>query len=279
MVQGELIGQLVISDPQALVSDAYDIMTAVAERLSSHIENLRLSAQTEVALAQTEQQAGRLVILNEMGTAISAANSLVDIYTLAGQYTRQILNADYASLSLFDAGGDSFTGIAFDESGRSEAIHLPQAIAYALAQQKPIIAPQDFSLDDDPNAALLLRQGIQSYICAPLMVGDRSVGHTQHRQPQAHAYGATDLSLMQQIVSLLAATLESRRLFEETQRRANREALVNEISQKIQNAQTVESALQTAVAELGKALGIQRAIVELKTNQPEPAKPTNGHHI
>ncbi|MBK8987484.1 MAG: GAF domain-containing protein [Chloroflexi bacterium] len=274
VVQGETIGQLVISEPQAFASDADDIMTAVAERLSSHIENLRLSAQTSAALAQTEQQAERLAILNDMGAAINTATSLAEIYSLAGQYTRQILHGDHTSLSLLDAGGDTFTGIGFLESGDTYTVHLPLAgtgVAYALEQQKPVVAPQDFSLVD-VKAEILLRQGIQSYICAPLMVGDRQLGTLNIGSRAAHAYGAADISLVQQIVSLLAATLESRRLFDETRRRAEREALVNAISQKIQNAPTIQSAMQTAVTELGNALHVRRAVVELSQTGPLPKR-------
>ena len=64
--------------------------------------------------------------------------------------------------------------------------------------------------------------------------------------------------------------LENARLYTETQRRAEREALVNAISQKIQNASTIESAMQTAVAELGKAFQVKRAIVELNHTKPLP---------
>jgi GAF domain-containing protein len=270
MIQGEQIGHLTLAEPQTFSQEAADIITAVAERLSSHIENLRLTAQTEVALAQTEQQARRLAILNDMGTAINAATNLAEIYNLAGQYTRQILRGDHTSLSLLDAGGDTFTGIGFLESGDTYTVHLPLAgtgVAYALEQQKPVVAPQDFSLHDI-KAEILLQQGIQSYICAPLMVGDRQLGTLNIGSRVAHAYGAADISLVQQIVSLLAATLQSRRLFDETRRRAEREALVNAISQKIQNAPTIQSAMQTAVAELGKALQVKRAVVELSETGP-----------
>ena len=277
MVQGEKIGQLMIADPQAFTSDADDIITAVAERLSSHIENLRLSAQTEAALAQTEQQANRLAVLNEMGAALSNADTLNDIYQIATQYAGQILPNDHTSLALVDSSGDSFVLMALQGStaGKILGEHLPfkgTAVARALQEQRLLVAPQDFALNDMPYTRMLAEEGMQSFICAPLMVGDRPLGALNIGSHKANAFGTTDAYIIRQVVSLLAATLESHRLFEETRRRAEREALVNAISQKIQNAPTIQSAMQTAVTELGKALQVKRAVVELSQTGPLPQR-------
>jgi hypothetical protein len=60
--------------------DMEEIMAAVAVNLSSHIENLRLTEQTQRALSTTAAQAERLIKLNEMGAALGTAESLADIY-------------------------------------------------------------------------------------------------------------------------------------------------------------------------------------------------------
>lgn len=272
-VQGEEIGQLLISDPKALANDTDDIMSAVAERLSSHIENLRLSAQTETALAQTEQQAERLSILNEMSAALSNCNSFNDIYQVTALYTNKVFASDHASLTLIETGNnDSFSLVTLQGTAAGNVIdeHLSlsgTAVTHALQERRIVVAPQDFPLSQISDEQGLVQDDILSFICAPLMIGEQSLGTLNIGSYQPDAYSTTDIQLMQQIVSLLAATLESQRLFEATQRRANREAMVNEISQKIQNAPTIETAMQTAVSELGKALGIQRAVVKLNKTQ------------
>ncbi|MFN3307902.1 MAG: GAF domain-containing protein [Anaerolineales bacterium] len=60
---------------------------------------------------------------------------------------------------------------------------------------------------------------------------------------------------------------ERKRQEETTRRRAEREALLNLIVQRIQSATTVEAALQIAVRELGHALGRKPALVTLEAQQ------------
>jgi GAF domain-containing protein len=61
----------------------------------------------------------------------------------------------------------------------------------------------------------------------------------------------------------LAQAAENLRLIDETQRRAAREKLMNEISDKIQRAQSLEEALQVAVKEVGVNLKVPQAVVRL----------------
>ncbi|MCP5099461.1 MAG: GAF domain-containing protein, partial [Chloroflexi bacterium] len=69
-----------------------------------------------------------------------------------------------------------------------------------------------------------------------------------------------------------AAALENLRLFNEAERRAEQEALINTISQKIQTAPSVKIAMQTAVSELGQALKLKKATVSLTAGKKD-----NGH--
>jgi len=72
----------------------------------------------------------------------------------------------------------------------------------------------------------------------------------------------------------LGLALESARLFEETQRMAERERLVSEITAKVRASMDVDIILQTAVRELGAALGTDRAFVQLSTGvRAQPATP------
>ena len=74
---------------------------------------------------------------------------------------------------------------------------------------------------------------------------------------------------------------ENARLFEETQRLAQRERTISHITSKLRSAFNLETILQTTAQELGQALGASEAIVCLGTEKtllsnPDGAEPGDG---
>jgi GAF domain-containing protein len=70
-------------------------------------------------------------------------------------------------------------------------------------------------------------------------------------------------TLIRDVLDQAGQALESARLFQETQRRAARERLVAEITAKVRASSDVEGVMRTAVRELGKVMGANRALVQL----------------
>jgi GAF domain-containing protein len=85
--------------------------------------------------------------------------------------------------------------------------------------------------------------------------------------------GVEEISLLNSIIDQIAIALENARLFNHIQRRARYEALLNQVTQKIQIASSVDQVLQITAQELGKALNADFASVELS----KPKTPANGH--
>lgn len=101
-----------------------------------------------------------------------------------------------------------------------------------------------------------------------MVVGDQVIGVLTVQDAEREGrFTEGDMNLLRTIASNVAVAIQNARLFAQTQKRAEREAKVNLISQKIQNATTVEGALQTAIQELGVALKARRTFVELTQKQ------------
>ena len=112
-----------------------------------------------------------------------------------------------------------------------------------------------------------------SYLGVPIIVAEKTIGVLAiSSYSEVRTYDPSDQRLLTTLATTLGVAIENARQFEQTQRRAEREALVNVINQKIQNAATVENAMQTAVSELAKALNIRKAVVDLKTNPHHVSK-------
>jgi len=86
-VRDEAVGKLVVKGVED--EDAVGLVNAVAERLSQHIEGLRLSMQTEQALASTRKQAQREQALRQI---TSAVRSSTDPATILRSAARELGN-------------------------------------------------------------------------------------------------------------------------------------------------------------------------------------------
>ena len=85
--------------------------------------------------------------------------------------------------------------------------------------------------------------------------------------------------MLQSIANQGAIALRNARLYADTQEVADQQSLVNEINQKIQRATSVESALQIAVREVGRAIGAGQTTVQLAdfgAIQPVNGESLNG---
>jgi GAF domain-containing protein len=67
----------------------------------------------------------------------------------------------------------------------------------------------------------------------------------------------------------VAVALRNASLYEEAQERAKREALMNEINQKIANTKDVQEAMQVAVREIGRATGASFTSVRLASTDTQ----------
>jgi GAF domain-containing protein/HAMP domain-containing protein len=89
-------------------------------------------------------------------------------------------------------------------------------------------------------------------------------------------WSATDLGLLEEMASQAAQALESARLFEDTQRRAAREQLTRQITDKMRSAADMDSLLQTTLREMTLALGAPGGFVQLAPLDEESRAPVTA---
>jgi GAF domain-containing protein len=79
------------------------------------------------------------------------------------------------------------------------------------------------------------------------------------------------MALASAVADQVALALENARLFDQTQRRAQRERLISEIAGKMRAAPDVEGILRTTVQEIRRALGVSHGVIRLRTQGLVPA--------
>ncbi|MCS6909006.1 MAG: GAF domain-containing protein [Anaerolineales bacterium] len=106
-------------------------------------------------------------------------------------------------------------------------------------------------------------------VAVPIAIGEEVLGVIDVQHNVVGGLTQDDADLLQAIANQMAIALQNARIYRQAQRRAEVEALVNSISQRLQSTTTVDEALQVTAREVGRALGGVRVQVRLA--------PTNGH--
>jgi GAF domain-containing protein len=114
-------------------------------------------------------------------------------------------------------------------------------------------------------------------IAVPVRIrGGVRVGVIETKKPlNAGEWTREEISILENVSADLGVALENARLFEDTQRKAQRDRLSAELASKIWASSDVENILQTAVKELGSALQVSRGTIKL-TLPEESEKQSDG---
>jgi GAF domain-containing protein len=103
-------------------------------------------------------------------------------------------------------------------------------------------------------------------LTVPLQVRGEAIGRLNlvlaGQQPTSE-----DIALVQGVVDQASLALESARLYQDTQRRAAREQLTREITDRIRASTSVDDAMQRAAQEMARALGASETVARIGTEQ------------
>ncbi len=278
-VRGETIGMLGArsSDGKPIDPETRELLMAISAQVAEALERARLFEETELSRQALDQRAKELQAVAEISTTASTSLDKQAFMNMVTSLTQQRFDIYHCNIFTFDERSELFelaaTSWRPDDSGtKFEAtkvsLHQEQSlIARAARQREPVVINDT---RQDPHflpSAMMPRT--RSELAIPLLAGNRVLGVLDILADQVAHFTEEDVRIFATLGAQMAISLQNAELFANAQRRAEREALINTISQKIQNAPTVQSAMQTAVAELGKALRAKRTFVDLQLSRED----------
>jgi GAF domain-containing protein len=120
------------------------------------------------------------------------------------------------------------------------------------------------------QAGEMLESSTEPTLAMPLRVRDQTVGALRFSKGgEGGSWTADEIALTETLVEQLGVALESARLYQDTQRRAARERLVNEITARIRNSMTLEAVLNSAVREISHLVEANYAAIDLDLDKVE----------
>ncbi len=177
-----------------------ELLSRFAQLASLALDNARL-------FTQTQEQARRLGLLNQMAEQLNRTTELQEILEIAAQRVVDILPDDEIQIALLDDARRrvELIALAGDASAARQSTSLPllgSDVEEAIVENKLVVR--------HPT-------GGPATIYAPLIAGGQTVGSLNAVCHYAHPLASQDRTFALQLSSLLSSAIENSRLFEDAQ--------------------------------------------------------------
>ncbi len=242
---------------------------------AAQLERAGFESALSLPLIVGERVLGTLNFASRKPEAFSLSGS-TQLEQLAGQVAvalenQRLAQAQQTSLREMEALTRQLTGQAWAKRRQRQAVEsvqyarsgvdadLPASapeIETAMEQRAPIARSEPGNLNGSSpyQAALAVPIVLRGEVLGGLQVGEAR---------QAREWTENDLTFMQAVADQVALALDNARLIEETERRAERERVVADISSRMFAANDLETIVQIAGEELGRILQVDRTEVKL----------------
>jgi len=243
----EIVGRLCVAyrEERDFLDEESALLGDIARRVSGYIENRRLLEQTQAALAEVEATHRRY------------------LQTQWQSYLQQRAELQQAGF-MYDRSGGAEVSPVLEGPGGVRAV--PDLWRPEMEQALETAAPAMTHLERSTGGEGGERPGTLggAGLAVPVVLRGQTIGVLGIEDPNAsQRWSDEDVALLQEVGQQLALALENARLFEETQRRAERERLITNITARIRSSTDMLGVLETTATELGKALGTSRVLVRL----------------
>jgi GAF domain-containing protein len=213
-------------------TDELEIFKSLAGSIAIAIDNARLFEQAELSVQENQR------LVTQARQALREAESANDRMT--GRAWSEYLKNQAQDLSvLFEFEGEEPT-------------------AYRAPSWTPTLEQATLQ-----NAPINTRTEQSRIVAIPLRVRGQIIGAMEFELDKDAGVAPEDMDLVKEVSERFGLAVENTRLLEESQDRAGRESLVNEISARLQSANTVEGALTEAARSMSSTLNAAKVSIRL----------------
>ncbi len=267
-LRGQALGVLNIEfEGQGPAPEAVAFYEEITERLSLALDNVRLIEETKL---RSEQ----LKLLQEITAAAASHVNLEDLFEDITARIREGFDVDHCGVILFDPGRHSGSLVASSSTseapahqllGRKVLLEDVRILQECIQSRKTSIAyGQDPETMQGDFGEILEVLSSVTQVFIPMSTRGEMLGIIMlNISDPERRFGEEDLRLMDQVSLQITTAIDVARVFDQIERRAQRERQISEITSKVRSSTNLDIILQTAVQELAEALDIPKGTIKL----------------
>ncbi len=226
------------------------LVETLAGAMSAALQNAQLFAETQRLLADSEQRAAELAVINSIQEGMAAALEFQAIVDLVGDKLREVLQTDDLGIVWYDETTNLLHYLYLVEHGQrlgvSPQAPNPDGLFETVRQTRQAYVLN--SLAEMKTAGQYPIPGTDqslSLLSMPIIGSDRVLGVISLEDyDREGAYGESEVRLLSTVAASMGVALENARLFDETQR------LFKESEQRAAELAVINSVQQALAAEL-----------------------------
>ncbi|HET7028124.1 MAG TPA: GAF domain-containing protein [Candidatus Limnocylindrales bacterium] len=244
------------------------LLGTLASSLSVALDNARLFDETRRLLAETDQRAAELAIINTVQRGLAAELDMQSMYDLVGDKIREIFDAQVVDIGMYDreAGVVRFPyvierGVRFPD----EPVDLVGFRKHVIETGQPLlIRDSEHESGGYGNPLVIAGEPPKSSMFAPVTIGDRVDGVVSLQNlDRTGAFDESDLRLLSTVVASLSVALQNARLVAETRQRVTELGTVNDIGQAVAEQLDLAALLELVGDQIRNAFRADIAYVAL----------------
>jgi signal transduction histidine kinase/DNA-binding response OmpR family regulator/putative methionine-R-sulfoxide reductase with GAF domain len=221
----EIIGIIGLEDRRVAAFDAATerVLSTLATSMAVALQNAALFAETRRLLAEADERAAELAIINGIQQGLAAQLDMQSMYDLVGDKLQEIFDAQVVDIGIYDfeAGLTRFP-YAIERGVRypDEPVPFTDATRALIDSRVPEII-NDIPAWEREHGEMPVVQGepSQSLVRVPMIVGGEVRGSISLQNlDRTHAFSEADVRLLTTLAASLSVALENARLIDETRR-------------------------------------------------------------
>lgn len=230
--------------PLRVGGDIIGALDLQSKTLTQLVENDRLSFQS---------LANSLALAIDSIRQFEAAKARIAENQRLAEQTRQALRE-------VEKMNQRLVGRAWSEYVKGKGEHIGLSANFEDKSIQPDLAWTD-TLKAAVDTNNVVREG--NIVSVPLRVRGQVIGAMEFELDENQDFTSEDLELISEVSERFGLAAENTRLVEESQRIAQRESLINEITSRFQAAQNVEATLAEAARSLSETLQADKVMIRL----------------